>query len=81
MITVNTYINYLLKYKGKKKGKVIPVTGRGDPKGFETSRFPHFLDNRLTGGGEVVSHTRRPAALYLQSHSAVRMITSIEKMQ
>jgi hypothetical protein len=26
--------------------------------------FPHFLDNRLTGGGEVVSLTRRPTALY-----------------
>jgi hypothetical protein len=26
----------------------------------ETSRFPHFLDNRLTDGGKVVSLTRRP---------------------
>jgi hypothetical protein len=26
----------------------------------ETSRLPHFLDNRLTDGGEVVSLTRRP---------------------
>jgi hypothetical protein len=25
------------------------------------SRFPHFLDNRLTDGGEVVSLTCRPA--------------------
>jgi hypothetical protein len=24
------------------------------------SRFPHFLDNRLTDGGEVVTLTRRP---------------------
>jgi hypothetical protein len=30
----------------------------------ETSRFPHFLDNRLTNGGEVVSLTRLPTALY-----------------
>jgi hypothetical protein len=30
----------------------------------ETLRLPHFLDNRLTHGGEVVSLTRRPAALY-----------------
>jgi hypothetical protein len=37
------------------KGKAIPVTGR------ETSRLPHFLDNRLTVGGEVVSLTRLPA--------------------
>jgi hypothetical protein len=41
------------------KGKAIPVTGREDPYGCETSRLPHFLDNRLTGGGEVVSPTRR----------------------
>jgi hypothetical protein len=24
------------------------------------SRIPHFLDNRLTDGGEIVSLTRRP---------------------
>jgi hypothetical protein len=40
------------------KRKFIPVTGRGDPQSCETSRFPHFLDNRLTDGGEVVSLTR-----------------------
>jgi hypothetical protein len=33
--------------------KVIPVTGRGGLWGCETSRLPHFLDNRLTDGGEV----------------------------
>jgi hypothetical protein len=27
--------------------------------GYETSRLPHFLDNRHTDGGEVVSLTRR----------------------
>jgi hypothetical protein len=42
-----------------KKGKAIPVTGRGGPHGCETSRLPHFLDNRLTDGGEV-SLTRLP---------------------
>jgi hypothetical protein len=42
------------------KGKAIPVTGREDPEGCETSKLPHFLDNRLTDGGEVVSLTRRP---------------------
>jgi hypothetical protein len=36
-----------------KKGKAIPVTGRGGPQGCETSRLPHFLDNRLTDGSEV----------------------------
>jgi hypothetical protein len=37
-----------------KLGKAIPVTG------CETSRLPHFLDNRLIDGGKVVSLTRRP---------------------
>jgi hypothetical protein len=46
------------------KEKAIAVTGRGDPYGCETSRLPHFLDNRLTNGGEVVSRTRRAAALF-----------------
>jgi hypothetical protein len=40
------------------KGKAIPVTGRGGPYGCETSRLQHFLDNRLTDGGDVVSLTR-----------------------
>jgi hypothetical protein len=42
------------------KGKAIPATGRVGPEGCETSRLPHFLDNRFTDGGEVVSLTRRP---------------------
>jgi hypothetical protein len=42
-------------------GKVIPVTGREGPQGYETSRLPHFLDNRLVDGGKVVSLTRRPS--------------------
>jgi hypothetical protein len=47
--------------RGKEvKGKAIPVTGRGGPQGCMTSRLPHFLHNRLTDGGEVVSLTRRP---------------------
>jgi hypothetical protein len=37
--------------------KAIPVTGRGGPLGYETSRFPHFLDNGPIDGGEVVSLT------------------------
>jgi hypothetical protein len=52
-----------------KKGKAIPVTGRGGPQGYETSRLPHFLHNRLTDGGKVVSLMRRPAALYPQEDS------------
>jgi hypothetical protein len=30
--------------------------------GFELSRISHFVDNRLTDGGEVVSFMRRPAS-------------------
>jgi hypothetical protein len=47
-------------YEYKKKGNVFLVTGCGCPWGCETSRLPHFLDNRPTDGGEVVSLTRRP---------------------
>jgi hypothetical protein len=42
------------------KDNSIPVTGRGGPYGCETSRFSHFVENRLADGGEVVSLTRRP---------------------
>jgi hypothetical protein len=52
------------------KSKSIPVTDRGGPQGCETSRLPHFLDNRLTDGGDV-SLTCRPAALYPQEESLV----------
>jgi hypothetical protein len=38
------------------KSKAIPVTGRGDLQGCEMLRLPHFVDNQLTDGGEVVSH-------------------------
>jgi hypothetical protein len=44
-----------------KLGNAILVAGHDDgPYGCETSRIPHFLDNRLTDGGEVVNPTRRP---------------------
>jgi hypothetical protein len=43
--------------------------GRGGLQGCETSRLSHFLDNRLRDGVEVVSLTRRPAALYPQEDS------------
>jgi hypothetical protein len=42
------------------KGKVTTATEREGPQGCETSRLPHFLDNRLTDGSEVVSLTCRP---------------------
>jgi hypothetical protein len=54
-------ITRLLSYY-KVKCKAVPVTGREGPY-CETPRFPripHFLDNRLTDGGDVVSITRRP---------------------
>jgi hypothetical protein len=44
----------------KRNGKAAPVTGREGSSGYETSRLPHFLDNRLTDGDEVVSRMRRP---------------------
>jgi hypothetical protein len=43
-----------------KKGKDIPVTGRGGPLGCERPRLPHYLDKRVTDGGKVISPTRRP---------------------
>jgi hypothetical protein len=42
-------------------GKAIPITDRGGPHGCETLRLPHFVDIRLTDGGEVVSLTCRPS--------------------
>jgi hypothetical protein len=41
------------------KGKAIPIRGCEGPQDCETSRLPHFLDNRLTDGGEVVRLTCR----------------------
>jgi hypothetical protein len=56
-------------------GKAIPETGREGPQGYETSRLPHFLENRLTDGGEVVSLTRRqpftPRKIFLGLISAI----------
>jgi hypothetical protein len=46
--------------ESKGTGKAIPITGRGGPYGYERSKLPHFLDNRLRDGGKVVSLTRRP---------------------
>jgi hypothetical protein len=42
-----------------KRGKAIPVTGREGPYGCETSRLPHFLDNRRKDGGDFVSLRRQ----------------------
>jgi hypothetical protein len=48
------------KLKKRKEGKATPVTARGGPQGCDKSRLSHFLESRLTYGGEVVSPTRRP---------------------
>jgi hypothetical protein len=42
----------------RRKGKAIAVTGRGGPQDYELRRLPHYVDNRLTDGGEVASLTR-----------------------
>jgi hypothetical protein len=42
------------------KVKATPVTGREDPYSCETLRLPHFLNNRLTKGGEDFNFTCRP---------------------
>jgi hypothetical protein len=62
------------------KGKAIPVTGRGGPVGCETSRLLHFLHSRLKNDGEVVSLTRRPAALYPQQHSWYSFLLETESI-
>jgi hypothetical protein len=41
------------------KTKAILVTDRGGSYGCEMSRIPHYLDNLLTNGGEVVGLTHR----------------------
>jgi hypothetical protein len=44
----------------QQKDKAIPVTGSGGLWGCGMLRVPHFLDNRLTDGGEVVSLAGQP---------------------
>jgi hypothetical protein len=39
------------------KDKAIHVTSHGGSLGCETSRLPHFLDDRLTASAEFVSLT------------------------
>jgi hypothetical protein len=42
------------------------------------SRLSHFLDNPLTDGGEVVSLTHPPAALYLLENSQYLFLLEVE---
>jgi hypothetical protein len=60
VISEKTELFRLTILEEEKKGKAIPVIGCGGRSGCETTRLPHFLDNRLTDGGEAVSLTRRP---------------------
>jgi hypothetical protein len=46
----------------------------------ETSRLPHFLDNRHTDDGEVVSLTLRKAALYTHEDSWYSFLLGAESM-
>jgi hypothetical protein len=59
------------------KGEAVPVTSRGGPWVCETSRLPHFLDNRHTDGCEVVK-PYAPAALYLQEDSWYSFVLEAE---
>jgi hypothetical protein len=60
------YIRHL-RVKTRREGqpwqtyKAIVLTGDGGPYSCETSRLPHFRDNRLKNGGDVVSLMRRPS--------------------
>jgi hypothetical protein len=54
-VTGKLHFSKLGNARGKYKGKIIPVIGRGGPKVYETSRLPYFLDNQLKDGGEIFS--------------------------
>jgi hypothetical protein len=54
---INISSSHLMQLK---KDKAIPVTGCEGQEGCEMTRLPHFLDNWLTNGSEVVSLTRWP---------------------
>jgi hypothetical protein len=41
--------------------KRLPIKGRAGLNGGDVSRIPHFVDIRLTDGGEFVSLRRRPS--------------------
>jgi hypothetical protein len=45
-------------------GKKLSLQQAVESHTIKTSRLPHFLDNPLTDGGEVVSLTRQPTDLY-----------------
>jgi hypothetical protein len=49
------YVTAVCFFDVKVKGKSIPVRAHGGPQGFETSRLPHFLDNRLIDDSKFAS--------------------------
>jgi hypothetical protein len=53
----DTKFKYDTKYI---KSKAIPVANFGGPYSCETLRSPHFVDNQVKDGGEIVSFTRQP---------------------
>jgi hypothetical protein len=53
-------MNTRIRCSYESKGKTAFVTGRGGLFGCETSRPPHFVDNRGADGSEVVSLMRWP---------------------
>jgi hypothetical protein len=55
-VRINDSLIFQLKIIHK---KAIRVIGHGGPYSFETSRLPHFLDNRLSGCGEPYVMWRR----------------------
>jgi hypothetical protein len=60
-----------------KKDWSCPCKSREGPCCCETSRLPHFLDNRLTDGGDVVSVTRRPRGHTALPTSRIRTLCSL----
>jgi hypothetical protein len=74
------------------KMKLSLKHSNGGPEGYETSRLPHFADNRLTSGAEFLTLTRWPPFTptkipgthfcqrlsQSQGHSAAGRIRSVE---
>jgi hypothetical protein len=60
------FLQYLLTRKGlqSKVNVNYPCNRPWRPKVCETSRLPHFLDNRLTDGGEVSLTKRQEDSWY-----------------
>jgi hypothetical protein len=73
----------VLLYASKEIRLEIKITkgklDREGPKGCEMSRFPYFLDSRLTNGGEVVGPCE-PAALYPQEDSWYSFLLQAESI-